>query len=168
MRLDLLLRSLLDIALLRAGPQDVPYSPALVGLTAAVAAAVSYPAISTFSPGSDPALQLLVLIGFNAAFAYAVLQLRGLGARFVQTATALFGTDALITAVALPLLRLSGAPESQAPAAVLVFIGLLFWNLAVVGHIFRHALSVAMGAGVMVALAYTFGATLFVRMVLGP
>lgn len=168
MPLDTLLRRLLDVALLRGGPQDIPYSPALLVVCAMVAAAVSYPAIADFSPGGRPGPQILLLLGFNAAFVYAALSLRGLAARFVQTATALFGTDALITAVALPVFRLSGAPESQTPAAVLAFIGLLLWNLAVVAHIFRHALSIATGAGVLVALGYTFGATLFVQAVLGP
>ena len=166
MPLNILLRRLVDIALLRAGPQDLPYSTQLLGLCAAAAALATFLGMARFSADSGAILPVVVLIGFNFAFLYAVLNIRRLLPRLVQTATALFGVDTLITVLALPLIGMA-RPEGGSPLTTIAIAGLLIWNLAAVAHILRQALDTTMAAGVAVAMAYVLGGTFIVQTVAG-
>ena len=106
------LQRLIGIALLREGPQNLPASQNLMFVLALATAAINYPGIVLYTPDVQPLLQLGLLLGFNAAFVYIALALRNLRPRFVQSMSALFGTDALISAVALPVLFLLGPPAA--------------------------------------------------------
>lgn len=154
------LRRLIAIAALRAGPQDLPASVQL--LLAAIAADMA-----TGIAGAASALPLPqafavagLSVGLGIVFTYLVLYLRGLSSRFWQTASALFGTDAIITLVALPLslaLARYVTPEQTAeapPMLALALLGVLAWNIAVVGRIFRNALNLRALGGFAVGLAY--------------
>ena len=78
--------------------------------------------------------------------------------RFVQSATALFGADTVITLAALPLLHTIGPePEAISPLAGIAYLLLLGWNVAVVAHVLRHALSTSRGPALMWAGAYILG-----------
>lgn len=148
-------RHLLEIALLRRGPQDLPYSPTLLAL--AVAASVLASVLAQGANGL-PLLSIALVAVYTAAFLHGVLQMRQLTARFLQTATAVFGTDALITLAALPVLAALGAPGSQpGSGAVLAYLALVAWNVAVLAHILRHALDTGFGRGALWAVAYVAG-----------
>ncbi len=162
-----LFQRLLGIALLRAGPQDLPYSAALMGAAIAATAAINLPVIQRFTPQAEPLVQIGLLVAYSLAFLGLALWLRGHGARFVQTATALFGTDALISMVALPVLLVIGRPDDANALGALAFLGLLIWNIAVVSHILRAALSVGGAVSLVASLGYIFGASAFVRLVSG-
>jgi len=157
------LQRLLGIALLRAGPDELPCSNALLGGTIAATAAINYPVIQRYTPEVEPLVQILLLIVYNAAFLAGALWLRGLPGRFTQTATAVFGTDAIISAVALPVLLGLGQPNETNGLAAGLFLALLLWNVAVVSRILRAALSMTTGFAVGLALVYLFGASVFVR-----
>lgn len=166
------LQRLIGIALLREGPQNLPASQNLMFVLALATAAINYPGIVLYTPDAQPLLQLGLLLGFNAAFVYIALALRNLRPRFVQSMSALFGTDALISAVALPVLFLLGPPvagEAGAGSGVaaIAFLLLLVWNIAVVNHILRQALDVSRFIGLLITLGYIFGASVFVFMVTG-
>lgn len=151
-------RQIVEIALLRRSPSDVPYSTTLLGVVVAVSAAASLGAahMQALSP-----MAVLVILVYTAAFAHGVLQMKGLAHRFVQTATALFGTDALLTLIALPLLNATvGAGGDVPPTLVLAYLGLLVWNVAIVAHILRHALDTRFGTAVFWAVAFLAGTTI--------
>ncbi len=160
-------QTLLAIARLRAGPQDLPYSPGLLGLLIVLTAAINTPVMARYTPQADPLLQLLLLVAFNAAFIGLILAVRGHWPRFVQTASALFGTDAIISAVALPVLLAIGSPDQANALAALAFVALLIWNIAVVGHIIRSALAIPFAFGIGIGVLYIFGVSAFVRMISG-
>ncbi len=149
-------RHLLEIALLRRGPQDLPYSPTLLAL--AVAASTIG---SVLAQGANrlPLLSLALIVAYTAAFLHGVLQMRQLTARFLQTATAVFGTDAIITLAALPVLGALGGPDAGQPGSgvVLAYLALVGWNVAVLAHILRHALDTSFGKGALWAIAYVAG-----------
>ncbi|WP_440997821.1 hypothetical protein [Arhodomonas sp. SL1] len=154
-------RIVLDICLLRRGPQDLPASTSLLGLAIAASALVGYPTMralpeATGTPGMDVIVGLVVTF----AFAYGLLQAHGLGNRLVQTASALFATDVVISAIALVVLTLV---PGQAPVASLALLVLVVWNVAIVGHIFRHALDTGMSLGVAWALALMIGSGLLLE-----
>ncbi len=109
-----------------------------------------------YAPTDYPGAQIILASVITGAFLYGAVTAIGRAERFVQTATAVFGTDAIITLLALPI-ALTMTPE---PRTVMTMgdLGLLvmgIWNIAILGHILRHALSVTMGIGVLVALGYT-------------
>ncbi|MFP4183703.1 MAG: hypothetical protein ACLFRW_03900 [Halorhodospira sp.] len=151
-----LLQTLLGICALREGPQDLPYSPRhLLGVIAA-SSALSVIAVNNL-PETGPALpQVAVATLFSLAFLYALLILRGLQPRFVQSATALFGTDLIInlpvTALSFPIA--THGPES-AQGAVLAMLLLWFWQIAILGHILRHTLEMRLALGMLLAVGYT-------------
>jgi len=161
------IQRILGIALLRAGPQDLPYSTGLMGTVIALTAAVNYPVIQRYTPEAEPLAQIGLLVAYNLGFLLAALSLRGHGPRFVQTASALFGSDIVISAVALPILLVIGRPDEANALAALAFLALLIWNIAVVRHILSAALALGGLASLATSLAYIFGASAFVRALTG-
>lgn len=149
-----LIRLFLNICLFAKGPQDLPASGLLLGL-----AVLSYGLIGTvlLLLDADPVaagLQVLLEGFLLAAFLCGVLFLSGKLARWLKTAIALFGCDALISTLALPILIwLDFHPDAQ--MVFLLLVTLMLWHLLVVSHIFRHALSVPFLAGFVLAFAYT-------------
>lgn len=145
----------LKLCLRRRGPQDMPASSRLLLLTVAADMAVGFVALHRLGPA--PAVLFTVVAGaaLAAGFAWLALQLRGHPHRFQQTAIALFGSDLLLSALALPF---NLALTDEAPAAGLQ-LGLLIivaWALMVLAHIFRHALELPRPGAWLVALAYFF------------
>lgn len=153
-------RCLVRISLLRNGPQDLPYSHELLGLCAAASLAVGYLLLRGFHLSPTPGQDLLFTLVFSLAFVYGVLALKGMTSRFVQTATAFFGTDVIVSMVALPVLQLGMGMGAQAPVSGLAMIGITIWNIAIIGHILRHALSASFALGVLIALGYLFGSVM--------
>ncbi|KAF0281117.1 hypothetical protein [Spiribacter roseus] len=161
------LQTLTALVLLRAGPQDLPFSTGLMGAAIAATAVINVPIIQRFTPDTSALLQISLLAVYNLAFLGVVLWLTGRGPRFIQSATALFGTDAVISLVGLPVLMLIGRPDEASALGALAFLGLLVWNIAVVSHIFRATLEWATPLSLGLTLAYIFGGSAFVRMAAG-
>lgn len=148
-----------NIALFRAGPQDLPagLSSALLGL---MCFALIVVASGRLEGEPTDAVDLAVSFGLPLLATLVLLQLRGHPARIPQTIAALFGSGALISLVNLPLWLFPGTPV-PAPIVLLVMTG-LFWSLAVDGHIWRHALEIPLPLGVATAVLILIGqASLF-------
>jgi hypothetical protein len=147
-----------DICLLRAGPQDLPASRALLWLAMASYALVSFllslPAYPLVVAGQLALMDATLL----SVFAATALYLPGKMARLTQTLTALAGTGTLFGLFALPVIQLfsPGQDAGQPPAwAGMLWLLLFGWNLIVVAHIMRHALSVKLPVAIGIALLYT-------------
>ncbi len=156
-----LLRFFLDLCLLKAAPQDAPASQGLLGLTLVAYVLVGLAAGVRVLGGAGSALSASLLDALVLlATIWVALQLRGRSARFAQTATALLGSGALLTALALPLQPLAGADTDGGSGLVqlagILGIGLMIWIQIVIGHILRHALEVPLIMGVLLAIAYMF------------
>lgn len=158
------LRRLLDVCLLRAGPQDLPYSRDFMILTMAGSLGAGLLAVAILEETRFALLELVLTYLFTVAFLYAVLSFRGLTGRFIQTASAVFGADTIITLVALPALHAASGAGAERPVTGLAMLALGLWNLAVLGHILRHALDTILPVGVLVALSYVIGSLLLVGM----
>jgi hypothetical protein len=150
-----LIRLFLDISLFTKGPQDSPASTFLLWLVALGNLVVGI-VLSVFDVDWTEALiqsaaGLLLLAGFLGGALY----LTGKMPRFLQTATAAFGCDSLISAMAIPLLAWAQLmPEAATVVGILLML-LMLWQIAVIGHILRHALSIPFLAGLGLTLAYT-------------
>lgn len=157
----MVLATLFNICLLRANPQDLPTSNALLGL--ALAAHFLANVLTGFDEASFQnsliagAMDTLLLI----ALTHTGLMLRSLRERTRQTLTALAGAGALLAVFAWSVVTVAGSFTSQ---AWVVWLPFLFWFLAVYGHILRHAFNVTLGVGLLLATGYV----LLSLMVTGP
>jgi hypothetical protein len=101
--------------------------------------------------GSDAAPRSVVAIAVQFGLITALLRLRNLAARVPQTISALAGTGFLFGLISILLLNQLTPGEPALGVAMAIF-GLFLWSLAVDAHIYRHALSVNMSLGVLVAV----------------
>jgi hypothetical protein len=147
----------LDICLLRAGPQDLPASNVLLALALGAYALVAL-GVSLMSASLPAALGITAIdVLLMAAFASLLLRWTNKVARLNQTLTALGGTGALLGLLAWPLISMilrSQGQEEAPDLPVLLWLGLLIWNLAVVAHIVRHALSTTFLTGMGLSIVY--------------
>ena len=153
----LLVKTWLDLCLLRRGPQDLPGSGFFLGLSLVCYAVVSL-LVATPSFGvADAALLAMIDTGMLAVFVVLLLYLQGKTERIYQVLSALAGSGSLMGLFALPLVLLV-APDQPADQVPVLLGGfwllLLIWNLFVMAHIMRHALSSSFAIGLGVAVLY--------------
>jgi len=148
-----ILLAFIDICRLRSTPQDLPGSNflllvALAGMLSVNAAA------AVICDKKAMLLEFAVLIIFTAG----VLTLAGRQNRFVQTLTALAGTDAIINFLYLPIGYWNLLEQAGVHTGTPQFIGLIMfiWNTIVLSHIFRHALSSWFIVGFFTAICYVW------------
>jgi len=161
------LQQIVSIALLRAGPQDLPASSTLMGAAIVATAVINAVVMQQYATDAEPLLHIMLLLGFSLAYLALVLQLTGHMPRFIQSATALFGTDAFISMAAVPVLVLVGPPTDVTTGGAFAYLALLIWNVAVVNHILREAMSVSTAISLATSLGYILGASAFVQLVTG-
>ncbi|MDD3609063.1 MAG: hypothetical protein PHI49_04835 [Halothiobacillaceae bacterium] len=154
-------RQFLLLCLFRIGPQDLPAGgwPVLV-------AALGYLLVSVlgFGPAlghGDVAVEAMTDILVLAAYIGALLRLRGHPERYFQTLTAAYGLNFMLGLLAWPIIATEPGllgevnPDTfQASLPDYLLLGLLFWNLMVLGHVLRHALQLQLWQGFLAALAY--------------
>ncbi len=157
---------LLEICLLRAGPQDLPGASRLLLLMLCGYFLVDL-LLAQLSFGFADAVGVSVLdVLLLAVFAHLLLRSTAKLERFNQTLAALAGTGQILGVVALPLIHgLNLAQASGEPAAGLAMLWLLvlIWSLLVLGHILRHALAVSLMTGVGIGVLYSLLSALVVR-----
>lgn len=158
-----LLRRLWQLCLLRIGPQELPYSPALSRNLVVAALAIGLVNASVVdSPTPELMFRALVTLGFLVAVPWALLHFRGGVSRLAQTVAALAGSSLLYALAFLPLtLWATGSSGAAAVAgeadAALIFLGwlgllLTGWKLAINAHIWRHALELPFGGALLLAV----------------
>lgn len=155
-----LLREVLEVCLLRRGPQDLPFSPpAVAGFTAGLLALqVAFAAHYDSGPLAMSArvlVTLLILFGATRA----LLRFRGMDNRATQTLLALAGTSLLFSLVMMPL-ALVMRPylgDKDPPASMMLFavaaIFTFFWKLRVEAAIWRQSLEIPVSAAYLLTLA---------------
>jgi len=153
-------QTLINIALRRLGPEDLPDSRFLLGLTLLAYLLLQVPlAWIAYGPSTEIvttiAVSALLLIGFL----WALLRLMGLRSRFRQTLTALLGVSALLSLLSIPFSVWHEATKDVQPATALPSISILaimLWSVVIDGHIMSRALSKPFAVGLMIAIAYFF------------
>lgn len=146
-----------DIALHRRGPEDLPASRFLLGLVLAASLAIGLAALQVNSTVPRAAAMLLLDAALFLTSLWLVLKLFGKSRRFLQTATAMIGTDALLNLIALPLIYwdgASGAPPEELTPPRFLFLLLLFWWLDIGGYVLSKALARPYIVGVSIVIVY--------------
>ena len=136
------------ICLLRLGPQDLPRSSALLGLTVLVNLVLSL----LINQRRLPLTESLILAGLEiavlAGLTGVLLSAFSRAQRLVQTLSALMGSGAMIGLVALVMLSVFPALSNGPRIAIFV------WNLLVIAHVLRHALEIQLFLAFLVAIGY--------------
>lgn len=133
-------RLYLDIALFRRGPEDLPVSVSLLLVT--ILGTVVLSLLGAQLPSADPAARFDNVLGLTVtetalevAWYWALLRLAGRPERLIQTGSAIFGVQLLVSAVVLVLIALSiltqGPTESLPALAGLLVFALSIWLLVV-------------------------------------
>jgi len=154
-----IIRLFLRIALLRANPQDIPHAPVL-----AVLAVLAYGVMSLLISGAQPIpigkavfsaiVDTILLVGLG----WAVLWIKDLPQRRVQTIAALAGTGAIVETLVWPLqiylVHLGSTPSATGDFASLIVLLVVMWQIVIIGHIMRHALDISFPFGAGIAVLY--------------
>ena len=89
--------------------------------------------------------------------ALAGLWVRSFKDRTTQTITALAGTGAIIGLIGYPIMIYLHSLGTDEPTFAGLFLLLLIvWNVMVIGHILRHALSLPYWAGIGISVFYMY------------
>ncbi|VAX00866.1 hypothetical protein MNBD_GAMMA21-2307 [hydrothermal vent metagenome] len=173
-----LFRLFFDIALLRKGPQDVPYSLFLLVFLFVFEFTMDI-AINLIPDFEGKTLDFWINARFyvvaNAVivvFIYIIFKFYGKADRFVQSLTAITGAGLILIFIQLPakfLVMNSAGNEPSMPVALAVLFSLvvLVWNLAIYINVFRLALSTSrINAGMLSFVILIL--SLFLRSLLVP
>lgn len=154
-----LIRLFTQIALLRRGPQDVPASAPLLVLTIAGYLGVNALVSSLLPPVDGWPLQLLADTLFTLAWYVALLQLVGRPERILQTSTAVFGFQALLSPPLIAsewlMRRFGGDAIWQLPIAIAGFL-LVVWLVAANGHVVKAALEWSLTTSIVLVILQIF------------
>lgn len=158
--MSVLLRTFLDIALFRIGPENLPASRFLLYATLCVAALVHTVLTWVIFRSSDVVILTLVIdIGVLIVCVWLLLRLIGLTNRFGQTLTALLGTGTLLKLASMPFVYWNATVPAEVPKPALpsaMILAIVLWSFAVEGHILARAMSRPFVIGVLIAIAYFF------------
>jgi hypothetical protein len=155
-----ILKAFWEICILKAAPQDLPASTFLLAVTVAAYFAAGAVVAALQWPLSQAVLAAFLDTVFLTVLCRVLLWARMLSGRFVQTLTAMAGSGAVMTLIALPLVfwqTIVGVTDANAPTlpSWLLMIWMV-WNMVVVGHILRHALSTVLPLGIGLAAVYAY------------
>ena len=165
--LSTLLKAFFDICLLRKGPQDLPKSSILLSLCLILYTVLDVLLTVQTRPFTDALLVSLVDVGFLLVVTFLILSQHQHLDRMRQTITALFGTGLILGIFIFPLVY--GGVQNQYESwlqqiIVLSFLIMVIWNVVVLAHIVRHAISTSMGIGIMIAILYIWMSSLLITM----
>lgn len=145
---------LLNLCLLRVGPERMPTAGIFVGLVLAADLLLSWLVIITAGVFTDPLLPVYQWVVHSAVLAsgvYLILQFRGLSARFTRTFTAIIGGDLVVTAVQWPIVA-AVDPDGPQTLALVLLLTLQVWWLTIVGFILSRALDASRAQGLAIAI----------------
>ena len=158
-----------DLCLFKSGPEDLPASQSVLKITLLVYLIVSVLVgltntdwmISIWTGLTETIFMMLVL--------WLILQFRGGQARYVQTLTAMAGSQIILGLISIPILwqfyQLEEIEQPKSLAMMLIMI-VLFWSLMVTAHIFRKSLDIIPSRAVVITVIYSIVSLLAVGLVM--
>jgi hypothetical protein len=153
-----LLKIFIDICLFRANAEQLPYSFFLMMLCI-ITYIIAGMALSLINLSLNKAILIVgVDVAMMLSFIYTGLWIRSFFNRAIKTITAIAGTGTLFTVISLPLaMILTNQPKDQASIfSVIYYLLVAIWNVGVLGHILRGALSMPLWVGITIALMYFY------------
>ncbi len=157
--------ALLDMLRLRSGPQYMPECWLLAATLSFAYIALGFIADQILGE-TDGAPRSLLAIGVQFGIVAVLLNIRNFQIRLPQTLAALAGTGLFFGLLSLLILTRIDPGKPQ-PDLAFLYLGLFGWSLAVDAHIYRHALSIKMGIGVLLAVLIFAANFMLLRAVFG-
>lgn len=146
-----------EIALHRRGPEDLPASQFLLGLVLVAYLLVSALTLIVISATRTDVLLVLLELVADLGVVFLLLQFFRKPARFLQTATALVGTGAVLNLILAPLLHwdeMLAAPPTELTTPRFLILLLFVWSLDIGGFIVSRALGKPYIVGVSIVIVY--------------
>lgn len=85
-----------------------------------------------------------------------ILLMAGKIARILQTLIALLGISAILNILSLPMLFFLLQTSSNIGMVGILLYSVFIWDILIMGHIFRQALSAGFTSGLLVSMSYVF------------
>jgi len=148
---------LLNICLFKKGPQDIPFSPRIFRLSIIGFSIVSYMLIQISVDSLSALLQVAAELIIVISFAGLILSITNKLKRFLQTTSALIGTDALITFIAMPIIATLSLDNNNVLASF-AMLALMIWSWLVTAHIVRRAIDKPFSFALGIVFLYIFSA----------
>ena len=164
-----LISAFVEIAFHRRGPEQLPSSGFLLALVLAANLGIALLTVSLADVVDHPVLMVIVDAAFWLAFVWCVLRAFERERRFRQTASALLGTDTLLSLLGLPIVlwhRALNAPPTEATLPSVFYLLIVVWSVDIGAFILSRALdrmyvlAVAIVVGYLL-LSISLRATLF-------
>ena len=160
-----------QIALLRRGPQDLPAATLLLALTVVGYLVVNLLVSSVLPPVKGWPAQVLVDTLFTLAWYVALLKFLGRSERILQTATAVFGLQGLLSPLLIAsdwlMLRFGEDTLWQVPVACAGLL-LVVWLIAANSQIVKAALEWSSPASVVLVILQIFSGRLLLFALFPP
>lgn len=139
-----IVREYFEICLFRKRPQDLPAASSLLWISVVfytlMSAVMAYPSQTIINAVASGFTETIILLTITYLFLY----LRSVPQRWLQVCSALAGTGIIFSLIVIPLyyLRFYGSIGPSPQGLILSLIMLIwFWNIAVMSHILKNALS---------------------------
>lgn len=167
-----IIKTLVDIALLRRDPSALPASPVLLAATVAAFVLLNLLLLSIFRSEADGGpTQIAASMAFSLFSYWVVLRLFNRPERYLQTMTAIVGFGCLTTPVLVPISAWV-APFAQKPdeagPLVLITLPLALGVVYVTARILRSALECSTVQAVLLVLAQVFLEALVLMSLFAP
>jgi uncharacterized membrane protein YbaN (DUF454 family) len=160
-----------QIAISRKGPQDLPASYLLLALTVIGYWVIRYLVSAAMPPTEHWRLHLLVEVVFSLVWYAVLLRVVGKPERFMQTATAIFGSWLLLHPPWDIIVHFwQGLPQQHAlyrPLAILA-LAIAIWIIRAGSYVLKHALELPILACVILTILQTFTGEMLMRAVSPP
>ena len=144
-----------QIALLRRGPQDLPASMLLLVITIVGYFGINFLVSSLMPPIKGWPAHLAVDVVFTLVWYVVLLRLAGRSERTLQTTTAVFGFQAVLSPLLVIsewlMLRFAQDTTWQLPVA-LIWLMLVIWVIAANSHVVKAALEWSSAASVFLVV----------------
>jgi drug/metabolite transporter (DMT)-like permease len=159
------------LALLRGGPQDLPASALLLGLTVLAYLGVNALVSSLFPPDAGWFAELVLDIAFTMAWYAVLLKVAGRQERTLQTLTAVFGFQLVLAPLLITLqwlVQRLADDTTWDPPLLLVWLALFGWMIAANTRIVRAALEWSTPTSVTLVILQILAGELLRRALLLP
>ncbi|HKD55858.1 MAG TPA: hypothetical protein VKB72_16715 [Steroidobacteraceae bacterium] len=153
-----LVRLFTQIALLRRGPQDVPASPLLLALTVCGYLLVNLLVGALLPPDAHWRQELLIETLFTLIWYVALLQVLRRPERILQTTTAVFGFQAVLSPLLIAsewLARRFSQDSSWQVPITCAWLLLVVWLIAANSHVVKAALEWSATSSVALVILQT-------------
>ena len=163
-----------DIILLRRGPEQVPASTVLLALTVAIYLAISAMVIASLA-AKDPSWPVQLIIGAVSMLIWyrVALRIANKSERYPQTLTAIFGVSTIFSPLLFPMTNslLAQVQAKQQPSQFFTMLALFLvaWMIVVFVRIVRAAFEWPWPAALLLVIGeWIFSVLLFVMVYGAP